>query len=174
MLETERLRLRALEPTDLEQLYLWENDTAIWEVGSTLNPFSKAQLKTYITQSHHNIYYDLQIRFIIETTDGESVGCADLYDFEPRIGKAGVAVLIDKKYRHQGYAFEALQLLEQYAFEFIRMHQLFAFVPKNNVSSNALFTKLSYKPMAELKDWVLYDGKYENAVVYQKINLKQK
>ena len=40
-LSDEQIRLRALEPEDLEVLYRWENDSSLWEVGNTLAPFSR-------------------------------------------------------------------------------------------------------------------------------------
>ena len=34
-------RLRALEPSDLDVMYGWENDTDVWRVSGTLAPFSR-------------------------------------------------------------------------------------------------------------------------------------
>ena len=39
ILENNTIRLRALEPTDLQLLYKWENDSSIWEVSHTIKPF---------------------------------------------------------------------------------------------------------------------------------------
>ena len=33
--------LRALDPTDLDLLYIWENDTSLWDVGNSITPFSR-------------------------------------------------------------------------------------------------------------------------------------
>ena len=41
MLRGENINLRALEPSDLDVLYNWENDTSIWKVSQTIAPFSK-------------------------------------------------------------------------------------------------------------------------------------
>ena len=35
---------RALEPIDVDTLYRWENDPAVWGVGSTMAPYSRKQL----------------------------------------------------------------------------------------------------------------------------------
>jgi diamine N-acetyltransferase len=35
------VRLRALEPDDIDLLYDWENNMEIWHVSNTLEPFSK-------------------------------------------------------------------------------------------------------------------------------------
>ena len=40
MINDDIIRLRALEPEDLECLYQWENDMDLWEVSDTLTPFS--------------------------------------------------------------------------------------------------------------------------------------
>ncbi|MDP4226269.1 MAG: GNAT family N-acetyltransferase, partial [Bacteroidota bacterium] len=40
-LENKIVRLRALEPSDVEILYNWENDTSVWQISGTLSPFSK-------------------------------------------------------------------------------------------------------------------------------------
>ena len=39
-----QVRLRALEPEDLDILYRYENDSSLWEVGTTIAPFSRKQL----------------------------------------------------------------------------------------------------------------------------------
>ena len=36
-----QIRLRALEPEDLDVLYAIENDTTIWNVGNTNVPYSR-------------------------------------------------------------------------------------------------------------------------------------
>ena len=35
-MENELIRLRALEPDDVQVLYKWENDTEVWKVSNTL------------------------------------------------------------------------------------------------------------------------------------------
>ena len=56
LLSNDRVRLRALEPEDLELLYRWENDPELWEVGNTLAPYSRYILKEYIAGSDRSIY----------------------------------------------------------------------------------------------------------------------
>ena len=40
-LENETIRLRALEPEDLELLYRWENNPELWSLGNTMSPYSR-------------------------------------------------------------------------------------------------------------------------------------
>ena len=54
LLENSEIRLRALEPSDVDLLYAWENDTSIWDVSSTIIPFSKNTIRNQIFTKQSN------------------------------------------------------------------------------------------------------------------------
>ena len=62
--------LRALEPSDIDLLYQWENDKKIWQGSNTLVPFSRYILKQYIENSYKDIYEMKQQRFMIDVETG--------------------------------------------------------------------------------------------------------
>ena len=169
-LENETLRLRALEPDDVEMLYKWENDSSLWEFGNTLAPFSRYVLEEYIRNSHLDIYTAKQLRLMIElkSEDNAVAGTIDLYDFEPHHGRAGIGILIDPSYQKRGIAAEALRLVEAYAFDFLHIHQLYAYVPNANKASIKLFHKSDYEPAGTLKEWLFVEGKKQDVSVFQK------
>ena len=112
LLENERIILRALEPEDLEVLFRWENDASLWELGSTLSPFSRYVLKEYIATSHQDIYTNGQLRLMIVCKEtGEPVGTIDLFDLDPHHRRCGVGILIDPDSRRKGFAGDWLPLL---------------------------------------------------------------
>ena len=82
LLTNENIRLRALEPEDLELIFRWENDTSLWAMGNTLSPYSRYTIKEYIQDSRqHDIYELRQLRLMIEIVATEDViGMIDLYD----------------------------------------------------------------------------------------------
>ena len=83
MLSDDKIRLRALEPTDLDVLFAWENDASLWAVGSTIAPFSRKQLWDYIENYDNDIFSARQLRFMVEDVEnGNAVGMVDLFDFE--------------------------------------------------------------------------------------------
>ena len=43
------LKLRALELSDVDLLYKWENNTSIWNVSNTLVPFSRESIEQFVT-----------------------------------------------------------------------------------------------------------------------------
>lgn len=153
-LENGKVRFRALEPDDVDLLYEWENNAEIWEVSNTYEPFSKYVLSKYIKESQRDIYEAKELRMIIETLDGNAVGAIDLFDFDPFHLRAGVGILIhDEKNRNQGYASDALQLLCNYAQNYLRLHQLYANISEENLASIQLFTSNGFEQCGTKKDW---------------------
>ncbi|MDR2025972.1 MAG: GNAT family N-acetyltransferase, partial [Prevotellaceae bacterium] len=65
-LESETVRLRALEPSDIDLLYVWENDPATWTVGESIAPYSRFELEKYIL-SEGDIYANKQLRLMIDS-----------------------------------------------------------------------------------------------------------
>ncbi|MEG1749773.1 MAG: GNAT family protein [Tannerellaceae bacterium] len=171
LLENKRIRLRALEPEDLDLLYRWENETEWWGVGNTLAPFSRYLLKEYIASSHHDIFELKQLRLIVElVADRTVVGMVDLYDFEPHHRRAGVGILIDSQYQGSGLGSEALTLLMDYAFSFLRLHQLYVHVPVLNEPSHALFARCGFIVTGKFTDWLATPEGYVDVFMMQRMN----
>ena len=55
------VRLRAMEPEDLESLYQIENDPELWQVGCTNVPYSRYLLRDFITHSTGDIDTEIQV-----------------------------------------------------------------------------------------------------------------
>ena len=105
----QQIRLRAMEPEDLDWLYKIENDTTLWNVGATNVPYSRYALHDYIANAANDIYIDKQVRLIIDDGLGVPVGVVDLVNFDPRHLRAEVGIVIESKYRRCGYAAMALR-----------------------------------------------------------------
>lgn len=171
ILENSIICLRAPEPEDLDHLYIWENDTTLWEFGASITPYSRFALKQYLIDTKQDLYSDKQLRLMVEINETKEVaGTADLYDFDPFHKRAGVGILIDKKFREQGYGLQTLQLLEEYTFNFLKLKQLYAIIPENNIGSIKLFTKAGYAEAGKLAKWLSTGNRFENALIMQRIN----
>lgn len=60
------VRLRAVEPSDIDRIYLWENDASIWAVSGTLVPFSRHTLQRFLDEQAYDLLQTRQQRLIIE------------------------------------------------------------------------------------------------------------
>jgi diamine N-acetyltransferase len=175
-LKGEHILLRAVEPADIDVLYQWENDTDNWKVSNTLAPFSRFVLEQYIATAHQDIYTVKQLRLMINRSPSSQaegsmpVGCIDLFDFEPNHQRAGVGILIsDKSDRRKGYASEALEILIQYCFLSLNLHQLYCNITPDNEASILLFQKHGFQITGIKKEWIREGTTFKDELMLQRI-----
>lgn len=173
-LEGRICRLRAVEPRDIEPMFVWENDPGVWDVSGTTAPYSREQLRCFVERQQFDIWQTRQMRLMIEPVADaacDPVGAADLYDFDPQHRRAGVGILVyDAAHRRRGYAREALELLVHYAREVLDLHQLWCEVATDNGASLALFRGAGFVVCGVRRDWLRNpDGCYRDAVMMQRI-----
>ena len=161
--------LRALEFSDLEFLYDVENNEHFWEVSGTQTPFSKYVLQKYIENAQQDIYEAKQYRFVICNKENMPVGLIDLFDFNPQHKRVGVGILIVPDQREKGFASEALDLIIDYAFTYLNVHQVYANVLEDNYKSISLFEKLNFQKIGVKDDWIYSNGGYKNEILFQLI-----
>jgi diamine N-acetyltransferase len=171
-MEYKNIRLRALEPEDLELLYSWENNESFWVYSNTVSPFSRFTLKRYIENSHKNIYETGQLRLMIDhIEDKKTIGTIDLFEFDPFHKRAGIGILIaDESYRRKGLAAMSLKCLIQYCFKTLQLHQLFCNILANNTVSIELFKKHGFVEIGRKKDWIQTDNGYLDEYLFQLLN----
>ena len=174
MSNTESISLRALEPEDIELLYDWENNREFWRISNTQLPFSKYILEKYIENSHLDIYQSKQLRMMIDlNTDSSTrtIGCVDLFDFDPFHARAGVGILIaNSADRNLGYAAKALNEIIDYTFNYLQLHQLYCNITSENTASLKLFEGSGFSIIGTKKDWIKDNNGYIDEMILQLIN----
>ena len=157
--------LRPIEPEDIDFLYNLENDMTLWEVSETQKPFSRDVLRKYLENAHLDIYQTRQVRFMI-LSDNQSVGCIDLYDFDPKNKRVTIGIVVLEAFRGKHIASKALNLIYEYAFSYLDVHQLIAYIPEDNTPSINLFKKEDFRCFGVLKDWLFFKGDFKNVLLY--------
>ncbi len=170
-LKGEHIYLRALEPTDLDTLYKWENNPAIWTVSNTLAPFSKFVLEQYLVNAHEDIFTSKQIRLMICLHDNTPIGTIELFDFDAYHSRVGIGIMIDETYENKGYATQALNLLGKYCFEVLMVKQVYCNISASNQKSLHLFTKLAFTQAGVKKQWnTIAPNTFEDEYILQLIS----
>ena len=162
------IKLRAMEPEDLDILYLIENDKDLWNVGTTNVPYSRYTLHEYMAHAKDDIYADRQVRLMVENAEGEVVGIVDVVNFDPQHQRAELGIVIMNDYRRQGYATAVVEEILHYAQRILHLHQLYVIVDQQNTAALQLFRKMAFQESATLGQW-LFDGKdYHDALFFQR------
>ena len=148
------ISLRALEPSDADLLYRWENNPELWSVSFTQVPFSKFILEEFVNSAHNDIYTNKQMRLMIVNQDThQTIGTLDLFEFEPQHARCGLGIFIEENSRKQGAAAECIDLAKTYCFKTLLLKQVYVHVQESNAASLALFEKSGFQKGGLKKSW---------------------
>ncbi len=171
LLENDNLILNAIEPQDIDFLCHIENDTENWKVSNNIAPFSKYLLMKYIENAALDIYTSKELRLIIRDKNlNTKIGIVDIFDFDFFHKRAGIGIIIDKKYRQKQYGEQTVQIIIDYCFNYLQLHSLFCNIAEDNLPSITLFKKLGFIVNGQKKDWTYYNKNYITELFLQLIN----
>ena len=172
MLPDAHITLRAVEPEDLELLYLWENDRRVWQVSNSLVPFSRYHLKIYIETNPSDIHAHHQLRMMIDCNvtgkQKRTVGIIDLFDFDPIHMRAGLGILIaSNDDRQHGYAYKSILYMIEYCRKILFLNQLYCNISASNIASIQLFQKIGFEISGTKKEWLRTENGWEDEFFLQ-------
>ncbi len=143
--QTERIRLRALEPSDAVTFYEWNQDSDRARcLDFAWPPQSLASVEAWVSEQSLKGLESDRYFWVIETLDGTAIGSIDTHDCDPRSGTFGYGIAIDPQQRRQGYAREAIKLVLRYYFEELRYQKCTVSVHSFNPASARLHERLGF------------------------------
>ncbi len=149
------IRLRAIEPEDVEVMYVWENDTGVWLYSDRIAPLSRKIISDYAVSYDADPFRAGQLRLMVERIcDSCPIGILDLYEVDAINARAMVGIYITTDARHRGYARQSLSLLSEYARDTLGLHSLGAYIAEDNPDSINLFTGCGFTLVGTLSDWL--------------------
>lgn len=147
ILETERLRLRRLEPGDLDALHALYRDPEIrrhFPDGTRSLEETREELDWFVAGDPEHPALGLWATIL--KSSGTFIGRCGLIpwtvDGRPEVE---VAYLIDKRYWRQGLGSEAARALVRYGFERLGLARIVAFIEPTNRASIATATKVGLR-----------------------------
>lgn len=163
-----KVSLRAPEPSDLDMMYLLENDPSCSQYSLTTSPISRQQLWNYLQNYSGDFHAERQLRLVIvDNTSNAPIGAVDITDYDPNDARAFVGIGILPTWRGKGYGSEAMKLIISFSANILRLHQLAAVVSVENNESMALFRAVGFKPCGRLRSWHRCGKSYTDAIMLQ-------
>jgi diamine N-acetyltransferase len=172
LMKTEKkIFLRAPEPADVDFLFDLENDRKLWHVSQTWVPYSRFELEQYIfSAGRQEPFAAGQVRFIIGlSADETAIGTADLFALDAVNRRGGVGMVLLEAYRGKWLAGKALDLLMDYAFNLLNLHQLYCNIEKGNEASLRLFQSRHFTITGVKKEWNFTHGNWHDELFLQHI-----
>jgi ribosomal-protein-alanine N-acetyltransferase len=160
----ERIYLRLLNETDITEDYVgWLNDSQVVRYLETGRfPSTPETIQKYIerfTESSTDIIFA-----IVNKENEKHIGNVSLNDINWIHRTANTGLLIGRKeYWGKRYAFEAWNLVLEYAFERLGLRKVTAGVIKGNDASVATLKKLGFKLEGTSRQQYFVEGSYNDA-----------
>ncbi|MBT3365238.1 MAG: GNAT family N-acetyltransferase [Flavobacteriales bacterium] len=161
------VRLRALEPSDLDQLLQWENNPEHWKAGPRYAPFSKAMMQAYLDAAKRDFWEVGQLRWMIEDAAYSPLGLVDIYDASPLHQHASVGLLVDPALRGRGIAPAALKAVQAWATEHALLRTLKAEMLTINHAARSAFTSANFKEVGTMQQWYHMSDGWQDMVIMQ-------
>lgn len=164
MLASRRVRLRAMERSDLAAIARWRSAPEAYDWFYEYLPIAEEQQRLWYEKQLGN---PTEINWVVADTANTPIGTVSLYQIDLRNRKAdwGRLVIGDAAWRGQGIGKEIEVLALQYAFEHLNLHKLCCEVLADNASALALHQKFGFLQEGLLKEHIFKRGGWQDVVL---------
>lgn len=163
----ERVRLRAMEPSDWEAYDAWNrDDDQARRVSVVPFPQSQESVRRFAERTATESAQGDNFRWVIANLDGEVVGDLTTYGCYPRHGTFGYGVSIAAAHRGKGYATEAISIVLRYYFEELRYQKVSAVVYSFNEPSIRLHERLGFQREGRQRRMIFTQGQYFDLLLF--------
>ncbi|MFE3901397.1 GNAT family N-acetyltransferase [Streptomyces sp. NPDC059153] len=154
--------LATVDVDDTELMHSWRSDpVAAHEIGFW--PRSLSALRERVERDRDDQDRD---DFLVLLSDGTPIGHIALVDQDIADGTAEVHLLLDSRYRGQGYGTDALDALVDLAFGELPMHRIQAVTHTANTAALTVLTKAGFVQEGVRRSACLHRGRrYDVAVL---------
>ena len=165
-LDWQNTRLTPLEDSDLDLLYIWQNEPHLRDLTMGFRfPVQRETVKEWITiQREQNA--KSRVVFAIRQQD-VLVGTARLHNIDQyqRIASLGIYIGENKR-RNRGIGFVSCSLIIDYAFSGLDLRKIGLEVVSFNKNAIRLYEKLGFKKEGVKTGEYFLDGKYLDICIY--------
>lgn len=165
ILHGEKVRLRAIEWSDLQVLKDLMNDSEIeYYIGGRSFPISNIDQEDWMKSLKSN---QETLRCMIETKEEKiAIGTVILSDIDYVNGTAQIHIKLMKEQERKGYGSDAVRTIIQYGFEQQRLLCIYATIIDYNTSSQRLFEKIGFKKEGILRKRIYKNGELHDTFCY--------
>lgn len=165
-LTTERLILRPLQLTDLDDLFEYAQDPAVYQPGMW-QPYESYEVAKRHLETILSHYFDGLLWWAIEyKADGKMIGRCELSKVDRDDKHAEISYALNANYWRQGIMTEAINCIIDYAFNEMKLNRIQAYVLIDNNNSHKLLEKIGFQREGHLREYSHVKGYPEDAYIY--------
>lgn len=167
MIYGERIRLRAIERTDLPHCQAWLNDPEVIEGLAQIIPLSSMDEDHWFEQAmgHEQAARPMAME-VQDGADWRYIGNIGLMNLEwvPRAAELGIFIG-DKSVWNKGYGTEAVELLLAHGFRTLNLNRIYLQVFANNLRARRSYEKAGFLLEGTLRQAVYRHGQYIDMLI---------
>lgn len=171
ILETERLILRRVLPSDVKEMFELRSNPETMKYIPRPLVTNYDEALAHIKMMEDKIETNEGINWAITLKgDDKMLGVIGHYRIKPEHYRAEVGYMILPEYHGKGITTEAVQCVVDYGFNTMQLHSIEGVIDPENEASERVLQKCGFVKEAHFKENEFYDGKFIDAVVYSKLN----
>jgi RimJ/RimL family protein N-acetyltransferase len=165
MIEGKKVRIRAIEKTDIDEIMKWVNDREVMDNLIMRYPVSRYQEEKWIEKALDDPNPGNKV-FALETKDGVYLGGIGLHriDWENRNAEAGI-VIGKKEYWNKGYGTDAMFTILDFAFSRMNLHRVYLKVYDFNLRGIKSYEKCGFRKEGVLRHDLYVNGEYHDSII---------
>ncbi|MFV5689798.1 GNAT family N-acetyltransferase [Flavobacterium sp. ZT3R25] len=170
-LETERLLLRRVDASDVNEIFNLRSNP------ETMKYIPRPLVKTTEDALEHIAMIDAKIEnneginwAITLKENPKLIGIIGHYRIKPENHRAEIGYILLPEFNGQGIMAEAVKEAVRYGFEVMQLHSIEALIDPENFGSEKVLQKSGFIKEAHLKENEFYDGRFLDTVIYSILN----
>ncbi len=157
--QNDHIKLRAVEPSDAEFFFEWNQDSEMTAFMHFLWPPSSLEsAQRWTEEEARRRPTDDALFLVIENREGERVGMISTHECERRTGTFRYGIAVRREHQRCGYASAAILLILRYFFEELRYQKVTVNIPADNLACIRLHERLGYQLEGRLRRMVFTGG----------------
>ena len=171
-LEGKRVYISPMNPEDAEIYTKWLNNSNITQYLSIHNGLVSILGEKDYVEKFSKIEFHM---CIVKKENDEMIGNIALEDMDYKNGTATLGIFIgDEENLSKGYGSEAINLLTEFAFKELRLHNIKLDVYDLNARAQKAYTKCGFKEYGRRHEALFRNGEYHDIVMMELINPYEK
>jgi RimJ/RimL family protein N-acetyltransferase len=162
MLQGERVRLRALEPTDVDAIWTWHHDHEFHVLDGWIYPSSRKQLADLVDRVTAPRFTDVWLG--IETETATLIGYTTLKRARPEHRSAEFGIAIERGHWDAGYGTDATRTILRFAFTQMGLHRVELDVLDTNARAQRVYEKVGFQVEGRARESRFRDGRWHDTV----------
>jgi RimJ/RimL family protein N-acetyltransferase len=169
MLIGEKVVLRPVRRSDIEDCLKWFNDPEVTQYLSMYLPMTEMAEEKFIeslgsTEAGKNAMFCIEA---VKNNGNKPIGTVGLDNINSKDHHAEFGIAIgEKDYWSNGYGTEAARLIIRYGFEQLNLHRINSFAISFNERSLRLHLRVGFKEEGRQREAVFKNGEYHDHVMF--------